>query len=293
MPELPEVEMFKRYFERHALGQTVARVRVLDARIAGTRKLSQLAGRSFRSARRHGKHLFVSAVIPSRPFDSLRSLRAGFDGEGTPSHSQGIPRSARDDMPDSGEIWLHIHFGMSGDLAYYSDEPPRFARLIFDFENGAHLAYEDMRLFGIVDLATSPDDYIRAHELGPDPLKLNLRGFRALLQNRRGRIKALLLSQDVIAGIGNLYADEALYRSGIDPRRPVDRLSDDEARSLFGNLRRILQETIAFKSHGGDYPGRYLVQHREEGDRCPRCGGTIRRTVVAGRTTYYCARHQK
>src|ERR1700719_3033397 len=193
MPELPEVGMFKRYFERHAVGHTVTRVRVLDARIAGTRKLSQLAGRSFRSARRHGKHLFV----------------------------------------DAGDVWLHIHFGMSGDLAYYTDEPPRFARLIFDFDNGAHLAYEDMRLFGIVDLTASPDDYIRKHELGPDPLEINLRGFRAVLDKRRGRIKALLLSQNAIAGIGNLYADEALYRSGIDPRRAVDRLTDGEVRSLF------------------------------------------------------------
>lgn len=253
MPELPEVEMFKRYFESHALGQTVTRVRVLDARIAGTRRLGDLAGHSFRSARRHGKHLFV----------------------------------------DAGDVWLHIHFGMSGDLAYYTDEPPRFARVVFDLQDGAHLAYDDMRLFGIVDLTPSPDAYIREHELGPDPLELNLRGFRALLAKRRGRIKALLLSQNIVAGIGNLYADEALFRSGIDPRRPVDRLSDGEVRSLFGNIRRILQEAIAFKSRGGDYPGRYLVQHREEGERCPRCGGTIRRTVVAGRTTYYCARHQK
>src|SRR5438270_6598972 len=235
MPELPEVEMYKRYFERHALGQTVTRVRVLDARIAGTRKLSQLTGRSFRSARRHGKHLFV----------------------------------------DAGELWLHIHFGMSGDLAYFTDEPPRFARLIFDFDNGAHLAYEDMRLFGIVDLTSSPGDYIRKHGLGPDPLQINLRDFRALLHKRRGRIKALLLSQDVIAGIGNLYADEALYRSGIDPRRAVDRLSDDDVRALFGNIRAVLQETIAFKSRGGDYPARFLIQHREKGERCPRCGGTI------------------
>jgi formamidopyrimidine-DNA glycosylase len=254
MPELPEVEMYKRYFERHGLGQTIARVRVLDARIAGTRKLHQLAGRSFRGARRHGKHLFV----------------------------------------DAGGLWLHMHFGMSGDLAYFTNEQtPRFARLIFDFDNGAHLAFEDMRLFGMVDLTTSPDDYIREHELGPDPLQIDLRRFRALLTKRRGRIKALLLSQDVIAGIGNLYADEALYRSEIDPKRPVDRLTDAEVKALFTNIRKVLQEAIAFKSRGGDYPGRFLVQHREEGDHCPRCGGTIRRTVVAGRTTYFCARHQR
>ena len=255
MPELPEVEMYTRYFERHALRQTIARVRVFDARICGSRKLSQLAGRSFERVRRHGKHLFA----------------------------------------DAGDIWLHIHFGMSGDLAYYFDEPPRFARLVFDFENGAHLAYEDMRLFGIVDLTPSPDIYIGEHGLGPDPLdpQFNLRAFRTLLHKRRGRIKALLISQAVIAGIGNLYADEALFRSSIDPRRPVDRLGDDEAKALFANIRRVLQETIDFKSRGADYPGRFLIQHREEGERCPKCAGTIRRTIVAGRTTYYCAKHQR
>jgi formamidopyrimidine-DNA glycosylase len=253
MPELPEVEMFKRYFERHALGQTITRVRVLDDRILGTRDIDRLAGRSFLTARRHGKHLFA----------------------------------------DAGDLWLHIHFGMSGDLAYFADAPPRFARVIFDFENGAHLAYEDMRLFGVVDLTSSPEQYIRERGLGPDPLQIDLRAFRALLHKRRGRIKALLLSQDVIAGIGNLYADEALFRSGIDPRRPVDRLRDRDAKTLFRNIRGVLQQTIAFKLRGADYPARFLVQHREDGDRCPKCGGTIRRTVVAGRTTYFCARHQK
>ncbi|HUJ12356.1 MAG TPA: DNA-formamidopyrimidine glycosylase family protein [Thermoanaerobaculia bacterium] len=253
MPELPEVEIYKRFFERHALGQTVTRVRVLDARIAGTRKLSQLAGREFRRVRRHGKHLFA----------------------------------------DAGDLWLHIHFGMSGDLAYYRDgDPPRFARLIIDFEGGEHLAYEDMRLFGIVDLTPSPEAYVREHDLGPDPLEIDLRRFRERIAGRRGRIKALLLSQNVIAGVGNLYADEALFRSGLRPDRPSVRLTADEVKTLFTKIRGVLRETIAFKSRGETYPARFLIQHREEGDRCPKCGGTIRRTVVAGRTTYFCARHQ-
>lgn len=255
MPELPEVEMVARYFAQHALEQRIARVHVLDPRIVTTRKLGQLVGRSFHRVRRHGKHLFA----------------------------------------DAGDLWLHIHLGMTGDVAYYRDEQPRFARVIFDFDNGAHLAYEDMRLFGIVGLTTSPDDYIGERRLGPDPLdaRFNLRAFRKLLHKRRGRIKALLMSQDVIAGIGNLYADEALFRSSIDPRRPIDRLSDGEAKTLYRNIRRVLLEAIDFKSRDADYPPRFLVQHREEGDRCPRCGGTIHRTIVAGRTTYYCAKHQR
>jgi formamidopyrimidine-DNA glycosylase len=255
MPELPEVEMSARYFARHALGQEIERIRVLDPRILGTRKIHRLAGRSFRSVRRHGKNLFAEA----------------------------------------GDLWLRIHFGMTGDLLYYRDQPPRFARVIFDFQNGAHLAYEDMRLFGVVDLVASPDDFIRQRGLGPDPLDptFRLADFRRLLAKRRGRVKALLLSQDMIAGIGNLYADEALFRASIHPRRPADRLTRDQAKALFHAIRRVLNETLDFQSRDTDYPGRFLVQHRREGDRCPRCGGTIRRTVVASRTTYYCARHQR
>jgi formamidopyrimidine-DNA glycosylase len=255
MPELPEVEMYAQYFARNALGQTITRVQVLDRRILGTRPLRPLVGRAFRGVRRHGKHLFA----------------------------------------DAGDVWLRIHFGMTGDLSYYTGQPPRFARVIFDFENGAHLAYEDMRLFGVVDLTSSPEQFIREHGLGADPLdpQFTLREFRKLLHKRRGRIKALLLSQDIIAGIGNLYADEALFRTSIAPRRRIDRISDAEVKALFRAIRGVLREAIAFKSRGGDYPGRFLIQHREVGDRCPRCGGTIRRTVVAARTTYYCAKHQR
>ncbi|MDQ6800102.1 MAG: DNA-formamidopyrimidine glycosylase [Acidobacteriota bacterium] len=254
MPELPEVEMYARYFARHALGQPIKRIRVLDTRILGTRSLRPLAGRAFRRVQRHGKHLFA-------------------DAEG---------------------VWLRLHFGMTGDLAYYRDDPPRFARVIFDFDNGAHLAYEDARLFGVVDLVRSPEEFIREHGLGPDPLdpRFTLREFRKLLHKRRGRIKALLLSQDIIAGIGNLYADEALFRASIDPRRTVDRMSDAEVQTLYKQIRSVLRETIELKSRDRGYPARFLIQHREEGDRCPRCGGTIQRAVVAMRTTYYCAKHQ-
>src|SRR5438105_2740791 len=292
MPELPEVEMYARYFERHALSQTITRIRVKDPRILGVRTLRPLVGRQFRRVRRHGKNLFAQAVILSRP---SALLRAASDGEGSPEHSKGIPRSAPDDKADTGDVWLRIHFGMTGDLAYFTDEPPRFARVIFDFENGSHLAFEDMRLFGVVDLTKSPDDYIRERGLGPDPLdpSFTLREFRKLLHKRRGRIKALLLSQDIIAGIGNLYADEALYRASVDPRRQIDRMSDDDVRRLFNAIRGVLRETIEFKSRDADYPARFLIQRREEGERWPRCAGTIRRTIVAGRTTYFCATHQR
>src|SRR5216110_2979453 len=116
---MPGVEGFARYFARHPLGPRVVRGRVRDERVLAVRKealLRALRGHEFTRVRRHGKHLFA----------------------------------------DAGATWLHLHFGMTGDLAYYHDDPPRFARVIFHFDNGAHLAFEDMRLFGVVGLTPSP-----------------------------------------------------------------------------------------------------------------------------------------
>jgi formamidopyrimidine-DNA glycosylase len=256
MPELPEVEIYCRYFARHALHQRVAKVRVLDERILGeTRKASfvrTLTGATFTRVQRHGKNLFA----------------------------------------DAGRAWLHLHFGMTGDLAYYDSDAPRFARVIFDFDDNKHLAFEDMRLFGVADLTPSPDAYILEHRLGPDPLAMTLRDFRRIIEGRRGAIKALLMSQDVIAGIGNLYADEMLYQSSIHPRLSADKLNAPEVTQLYKTMRRILRDAIKWRVSDVAYPARYLFDHREEGERCPRCGGTIEKTVVFGRTTYYCRVHQ-
>jgi formamidopyrimidine-DNA glycosylase len=257
MPELPEVETYTRYFARHALHQRIARVDVRDERILGEiRKdafVRKLTGRQFGSVQRHGKHLFA----------------------------------------DAGSAWLHLHFGMTGDLAFYRDgDGPRFARVVFDFDGGAHLAFEDMRLFGVVDLVADPDAFIRDHQLGPDPLHLTAQRFATLLEKRRGAIKSLLMTQEIIAGLGNLYVDELLYQTGVHPRRAVDDLKPGEVRAIFTAMRRILREAIARRGRDAELPRPYLYHHREAGERCPRCGGTIQRTVVFGRTTYFCAKHQ-
>lgn len=258
MPELPEVETYARYFAGHALHQRISRVEVRDERILGEiRKEAfarKLRGREFAAVRRHGKHLFA----------------------------------------DAGAAWLHLHFGMTGDLAYYRERErePRFARVVFDFDNGAHLAFDDMRLFGLVDLVASPEEVTR--RLGVDPLDpaLTFARFQALLEKRKGAVKSLLMTQEVLAGLGNLYADEILFATGIHPRRAVDQLSGAERRAVFTAMRRILRDNIARQGKGLDWPARYLTNHRQEGERCPKCGGTIRRTVVFGRTTYFCGKHQ-
>ena len=256
MPELPEVETYTRYFARHALNQRITRVEVRDPRILGEVRpetfVRKLKGRAFTSVRRHGKHLFA----------------------------------------DAGTTWLHLHFGMSGDLSYGA-EVPRFARVVFTFDNGAQFSFEDMRLFGVADLVSDPDAFIRDRHLGPDPLALTAARFATLFEKRRGAIKSLLMTQEVIAGLGNLYVDEILYQTSVHPRRPVDRLRAEEVRALYTTMRRILREAITRHARESELPRNYLFHNREEGERCPRCGGTIQRSVVFGRTTYFCGKHQR
>jgi formamidopyrimidine-DNA glycosylase len=264
MPELPEVESYTRYFARHALDQSIARVDVRDERILGEiRKdtfVRKLKGRRFTSTRRHGKHLFAEVA-------------------GNP------------------QLWLHLHFGMSGDLAYSGDREgdPRFARVVFHFDNGQWLAFEDMRLFGVAELVASPDEFIEAHGLGPDPLdpKFTFARFASLLERRKGAVKSLLMSQEILAGLGNLWVDETLYQSSIHPRRPIDKLNAAEEKAIFTAMRKILRDVIARHERHAGPPAPYLYHHREEGQRCPRCAGTIQRTVVFGRTTYFCGKHQR
>jgi formamidopyrimidine-DNA glycosylase len=269
MPELPEVETYARYFAKHALDQTIARTDVRDERIlTDIRKetfAKKLKGRAFTHVRRHGKHLFAQAA------------------------TKGAKRDA--------QLWLHLHFGMSGDLSYARDSSavPRFARILFHFTNGAQLAFEDMRLFGLAELVESPDDFIAARGLGPDPLDpaFTLKRFESLLAKRRGAIKALLMTQEIVAGMGNLYVDETLYQTSIHPRRTVDRLNPIERRAVFNSMRKILREAIARHARNAELPPSFLYHHREAGERCPKCGGTIQRAVVFGRTTYFCAKHQR
>ena len=291
MPELPEVETYARYFAKHALDQQIARVEVRDERILGEIRretfAKKLRGRSFTSVRRHGKHLFAQACHSERSRGIPRQQATAAASAGDPSTSLGMTHAT----------WLHLHFGMTGDLTYsrHREGDPRFARVVFHFDNGAWLAFEDMRLFGLAELVASPDDYIAEHRLGPDPLdpQFTFARFASLLERRKGAVKSLLMTQEIIAGLGNLYVDETLYQASVHPQRAIDELRAEERKAIFTTMRRILRETIARHGREAALPPQYLYHHREEGERCPRCGGTIKRAVVFGRTTYFCGKHQQ
>jgi formamidopyrimidine-DNA glycosylase len=261
MPELPDVENFKRYLDRTARHKKIAHVEVRAGRmlqkISGRELARALTHRKIMRSRRHGKHLFAGL--------------------------------------DDGH-WLALHFGMTGFLAYFKDlgDDPAHDRLRLDFANGWHLAFINQRKFGKLQLIDDPNEFIVEGNLGPDALDraVSVKKFRELLSGRRGELKAALMDQSLLAGIGNIYSDEILFQARLHPRTHVEDLDKSQIGKLHRVMRRVLKTAIK-KGAGSDAlferaPRSYLLRHRESGATCPRCGGKVRTMKAAGRTAYYC-----
>jgi formamidopyrimidine-DNA glycosylase len=259
MPELPEVETFKRYLDGTSLHQRITNVDVRDAyvlkRVSARQLARRLKGRHFEESHRHGKHLFV---------------RAG------------------------DELWLRLHFGMTGSLEYLKQqEPPKTARVIFRFADNCRLAFDDQRKFGEIELIEDVDEFLQIRGLGPDALQIGLSQFKAVVGKHRGAVKAILLNQQSIAGVGNLYADEILFRARMHPATDAARLSDKDLRRLFRATRYVLKKAIALKTDFNRLPKSWLLTHREKRGRCPRCGRELKSATIGGRTSWFCPHCQK
>jgi formamidopyrimidine-DNA glycosylase len=258
VPELPDVEGFRRYLARHAQGHAIERVEVPDRALVRNRS-AQAIGRALRGERfakpcRHGKWLFAPA----------------------------------------GGVELLMHFGMTG-LLRWSDPGERrhpHDRVIFVCEDG-ELRYNNMRRFGGVWLARdeSERDAVTG-PLGPDAATLDRDGFEQLLRGRRGGVKAALMDQRLIAGIGNLLSDEILWRAGVHPCKPAAALNSQRRARLYEALHAAVMESIRYGRvpHGE----RWLTRVRDDRNAsCPRCGTRLRRATVAGRTACWCPRCQR
>jgi formamidopyrimidine-DNA glycosylase len=260
MPELPEVETFKRYLDRTSLHQLITNVDVRDAyvlkRVSARQLARRLKGSRFKNSHRHGKHLFV---------------RAG------------------------DELWLRLHFGMTGSLQYLDGDEvaPKTARVIFRFADNYRLAFDDQRKFGEIELIKDIDEFLQTRGLGPDALGITLSQFKGIVGKHRGAVKAILLNQQLIAGIGNLYADEILFRAGIHPAIDAARLSDRDLARLFRAMRYVLEKAIALKTDFNRLPKSWLLTHRGKGGKCPLCGRRLKSATIGGRTAWFCPLCQK
>ena len=200
----------------------------------------------------------------------------------------------------SGGDTLFLHLKMSGDLLVEpaGDTPHHHVRTIFDLDNDHQLRFKDTRKFGRVYLVDDPETVVG--KLGPEPLADDFteQDFRALFQRRSGRLKPLLLNQEFIAGIGNIYADESCFLARLDPRRQVDTLSTEDLGRLFQAVRQALSAGINHKGasldavyRGGEFHNYFQVYGRS-GEPCLHCGAEVQRTVLGGRSTHFCSRCQ-
>jgi formamidopyrimidine-DNA glycosylase len=257
MPELPEVEMARRYLEATSLHQTIQAAMVKDGRILAkvpAKDLEEaLAGKQFHCASRHGKRLFVK-------------------------------------LHDS--LWLTLHLGLTGRLIYLESGAvqPSHTRLLIAFENGHRLAFDDPRIFGEVGLAKSPAAFLVERKIGPDALQLGPEGFFEIMSGRKGLIKSTLLNQSLIAGLGNLYADEALFQAGICPK--TRGLTIGQLMALFSSIQEVLRTALSTHADLEKLPDSYLLQHRHPGGRCPRDSALLQHEKIGGRTSYFCPEHQ-
>lgn len=257
MPELPTVEVYKNYFDSTSLNQCIKEVEIRNPEILINVKAQQLQetlrGQKFISSRRYGKYLFCQL--------------------------------------DNGYC-LIMHFGMTGYLKYFQKNSPSHIRFLISFQNNCRLAFDDMRKFGKIGLTCDLDQFICEKNLGPDALEISLKTFLEIFKKRKGAIKPIIMNQDFIAGIGNLYADEILYQSGIHPLTTADKLDKEDLKNLFVEMKKVLIKAIDFQDKPYNLPSSFLLPHRHPNGECPQ-GGILKILKIAGRTTYFCPEHQK
>jgi formamidopyrimidine-DNA glycosylase len=266
MPELPEVETIRRHLAPHVEGRTLDAVEIRDPR-------------------------WSRPLAPAELEDALRGRRV----ERLSRRGKYLVWELEDD------VYLLMHLRMTGTLLLDPAEPPRHGRVFFTL--GEHtLVFDDPRRFGTGELALGPEALAAFFDarLGVEPLarEFTAEHLCALARSSRAPIKAFLLDQKKIAGVGNIYADEALFRARIHPLRPANRLTRDQAAALRDAVVESLMAGLAAKGAtiddfrdpygaSGTFQDQFLV-HLREAQPCPNCGTPVRKLRAAGRGTYVC-----
>ena len=268
MPELPEVQTVLDTLELQIADKKIIDVKIFCPKIVACDQdlfKDVLIGQCFRSFRRRGKYLIFEM----------------------------------DDMA------LVVHLRMEGKFFLQDPEVPydKHDHVVFDLDDGRQLRYNDVRKFGRMELMELKEDYSDFKDLGPEPFcdDFSEKYCTDFLKNRRRPIKEVLLDQSFVAGIGNIYADEILFRCKIDPRTPADHLDQDDVGMLIRVSRDVLSEacreggtTIRSYTSSLGVTGRFQFSLRAHGQkRCPVCETQIRKIRVGGRGTYFCENCQE
>jgi|SRR5580693_7009549 formamidopyrimidine-DNA glycosylase len=298
MPELPEVETIAQGLAKRITGDVVQSVWLGEKPeplkssaqdIVATLERSRIAG-----VRRMGKHI-VFDLEQERRGDRARSP--------SPSRARAeASKSARPTRanPTQSSLWI-VHLGMTGRLQIClpDEDVAKHTHAIVRLGSGRELRFVDPRRFGRLSVAPGGD----FDAGGFEPLDVELKDFVALFRGRKTPIKSALLNQKLLRGVGNIYADESLFRAGIRPRRRSSNISHEQLHKLFLSVKEVLREAIALGGSSiSDYvdadgeEGFFQLQHRvygREGEPCLVCKTPIKRVVLAGRSSHYCPKCQK
>jgi formamidopyrimidine-DNA glycosylase len=280
MPELPEVETVARGLRLTVLGRRILSVTLRKTDFIDDPSLIErhLPGRRIEAVERYGKFM-------------LLRLSAAQDEENS---------TKGDNAPSA----LLVHLGMTGHIASTAVAEPweKHTHASFALDDGRELRYTDARRFGRLAYFSAALLPAELEGFGADPLEVTAEEFATRIRSRHSRIKALLLDQTVLRGVGNIYADESLWRAKIHPAKLGASIDKKQAAVLHRALQDILKKAIVMRGSsisnfvdGEGKPGEYQRHHRaygREGEKCYRCGTIIRRAIVAGRSSYFCPKCQ-
>jgi formamidopyrimidine-DNA glycosylase len=305
MPELPEVETIARGLAKRITGETIESVWLGQKKEPLKSPAAEIA-----DALEHSRIVHIRRVGKHIVFDLERENVAR-----TPPSAKGQRKrppylqSSLEPLPQAGEgarptqmiaQWI-VHLGMTGRLQVCEPqtEIAKHTHAILKLSSGAELRFVDPRRFGRLSVATGAD----FDAGGVEPLEADPDRFLRLFRGRNTPIKSALLNQKLLRGVGNIYADESLFRAGIRPRRRVSSIKRDQLTRLLACVKEVLQEAIALGGSSiSDYvdsdgeEGFFQLQHRvygREGEPCLACKSPIKRVVIAGRSSHYCPKCQK
>ncbi len=260
MPELPEVESFRKFIEKTSLHKSIHVVKLASKNMLSETKekelIKALQGNSFEHTFRHGKFLFMK-------------------------------------LAKGGNLMLH--FGLTGDVEYAKageDHPEKFA-LHLHFDDDSSFFFTDTRKMGKIALVEDVDAFIEQRKYGPDALKIKMEDFIGKVGKKRVAVKTVLMDQKVVAGVGNEFSDEILFRAKVHPASPAVALPAKKLTEIYDLMISILKESVKVNSDRSKLEKYYFLDNRKAGLACPSCKGKTSVQTIGGRSSYFCSRCQK
>lgn len=260
MPELPEVESFRRIIEKTSMKKVIHAINLqapnMLLKTTSAQLEKTLINNSFESTSRHGKFLFIQ-------------LKA------------------------NGSLMLH--FGLSGDVEFKKpgqDPPERFA-LQFHFEDDSSLFFTDTRKMGKIAIVEGMNSFIEERGYGPDVLNIKKTEFLSKAGGKKAAIKTVLMDQNVIAGVGNEYSDEILFETGIHPASATAALSEEQLTEIYKTMVSVIKESVKGNADREKLSHMFFLDNRKAGLTCPNCKSKTQSQTIGGRSSFFCKKCQK